>query len=334
MKKFVCLLCVALLLVLSLTACTNEPAPTPDDTTTVKAKVRIATIAGPTGMGMAHLMENADAGTTKNEYEFASVATAPDQVFPKLTNSEVDIAALPTNVAANLYNKTNGKIKLLAINTLGVLYMLENGTQIQSVADLRGKTIYSTGQGANPEFILNYVLKENGIDPATDVTIKFVKENEELAALMANGTATVAMVPQPVATTITNKNKDVRIALSMNDAWEAVAGEENKLMMGCVVVRTEFLNENPEAVATFLSEYEDSIKKANADAKGTGRLCALHGIVGVAAVAQKAIPYCGLTFVSGETMKTQINKYYSVLFEANPQSIGGSMPDDGFYHLG
>ncbi len=333
MKKLISLLCVVLLLALSLTACTpkTDPNPQPSETATT---VRVATIAGPTGIGMAHLMEAQSQKTAKNTYDFKEVASAPDQVVPLLTTGEVDIAALPTNVAANLYNKTNGKIQLLAVNTLGVLYLLENGNDIQSVEDLRGKTIYTSGQGANPEFVLNYVLEANGINPETDVTIEFVAENTELAALMANGTAKIAMVPQPVATTITNKNENIRTALSINDVWEAAAGSENKLMMGCVVVRTEFLKEHPEEVKTFLQEYEASINKAIADPRATGSLCALHGIGAVGAVIAKAIPYCNLTFVTGETMKTQINKYYSVLFEANPQSIGGAMPNDDFYYQG
>lgn len=333
MKKLVALLSVILLLAVSLTACTpkNEtPAPSPAATGTV----RVATIAGPTGIGMAHLMDAQEQGTAKNTYEFSTVASAPDQIIPLLSTDKVDIAALPTNVAANLYNKTNGKVTLLAVNTLGVLYMLENGNTIQSVEDLRGKTIYTSGQGANPEFVLNYVLRENGIDPTTDVTIKFVADNAELPALMKDGTATVAMVPQPVATTITSKNKNVRVALSMNDVWEAAAGSENKLMMGCVVVRTEFLKNNPGIVKTFLEEYQVSIKKANEDPHQTGRLCALNGIVGVAMIAEKAIPYCQITYIAGKDMKAQIQKYYTVLYEANPQSIGGKMPDDGFYYLG
>lgn len=324
MKKVISLCSALVLLVTLLTACgavKTEVTP-----------VRVAAIQGPTGIGMVHLMDAAAENATENTYTF-SVASAPTEVSPKLTNGDVDIAALPTNTAAALYNKTNGAIRLLAVNTLGVLYMLENGNEIQSVEDLKGKTIYTSGQGANPEYVLNYVLKENGIDPATDVTIKFVAENTELAALMLNGTATIAMVPQPVVSTITAQNADIRIALSMNDEWEAVAGEENKLMMGCVVVRKEFLENHPKEVEAFLKEYKNSIEKTS-DVDATAALCEEFGIIPKAAVAKKAIPYCELTFVSGNTMKSQISKYYSVLFEANPASIGGKLPDDAFFHVG
>ncbi|MBR2338481.1 MAG: ABC transporter substrate-binding protein [Clostridia bacterium] len=325
MKKLISLLCAVLLLVAICSGCSATNSTTP-------ITVRVAAIQGPTGIGMVHLMDAAANNSTAVTYDF-SVSSAPTEVGPKLTNGDIDIAALPTNMAATLYNKTSGNIRLLAVNTLGVLYMLENGNTIQSVADLRGKTIYTSGQGANPEYVLNYVLKQNGIDPTTDVTIKFVAENTELATLMLKGDATVAMVPQPVVSSITAQNGDIRIALSMNDAWEAVAGEENKLMMGCVAVRKEFLENHPKEVETFLSEYKTAIEKTS-DVDTTAALCEEYGIIPKAAIAKKAIPYCELTFVSGTTMKEQIAKYYSVLFESNPQSIGGKLPDEAFYYAG
>ena len=339
MKKLISLCSVLLLLATLLVGCagtnTGSNATTGASTTTATkpaTPVRVEVIQGPTGIGMVHLMEAATKNDTQNKYTF-SVAPAPDVVGPKLINGEIDIAALPTNMAAALYNKTNGNIRLLAVNTLGVLYMLENGTQIQSVADLRGKTIYTSGQGANPEYILNYVLKQNGIDPAKDVTIKFAADNTELSTLMLKGDATIAMVPQPAVTSIISQNSNIRIALSMNDAWEAVAGEENKLMMGCVAVRKEFLDKNPQAVNTFLAEYKAAIEKTS-DVDATAQLCEKHGIIPKAAVAKKAIPYCELTYVAGATMKAQSAQYYSVLFEANPKAIGGKLPDDAFYYVG
>lgn len=330
MKKLIALCSVLLLFVTLFAACNPDTEDTKDPAEPVT--VRVATIQGPTGIGMVHLMDAAADKTTENTYEF-STHSAPDAVGPLLTSNSVDIAALPTNVAASLYNKTSGNIRLLAVNTLGVLYMLENGSSINSVADLKGKTIYTTGQGANPEYVLNYVLKENNIDPATDVNIQFVATNDELTALLVNGTATVAMVPQPAVSAVTTKNADIRIALSMNDAWEAVAGEENKLMMGCVVVRKAFLDEHPEAVEAFLKEYKASIEKTT-DVETTAALCEAFGIIPKAAIAKKAIPYCELTFVSGAEMKAQIAKYYSVLYEANPSAIGGALPDDTFYYAG
>lgn len=241
----------------------------------------------------------------------------------------MDIAAAPTNLAAVLYNKTEGQVTMLAVNTLGVLHILENGDTIQTAADLKGKTIYSTGQGANPEYVLRHILQKNNIDPDKDVKIEFVQENEELAALMDSGKASVAMVPEPTATTVLAKNTSIRRALDMTAEWDKVA--DGKLMMGCVIVRNEFLKNQPDAVKTFMTEYEASIKAAS-DIEVTAALCETTGIIPKAAVAKQAIPGCNLTFVAGETMKTQINGYFAVLFAANPKSLGGKLPDDAFYY--
>ncbi len=324
MKKLIALFTVTLLLLTTLTACSGGKNKA--------SVVRIATIQGPTGVGMVHLMDANDDGNTTNKYEFQT-HSSPDAIIPLLMNKSVDIVTLPTNVAANYYNKTNA-VKLLAVNTLGVLYILENGNTITSVNDLKGKTIYSTGQGANPEYILRYVLSEYGLNPDKDVTIKFVAENTELSALMVSGQATIAMVPQPVVSAITTQNANIRIALSMNDEWEKVAGEENKLMMGCVIVRSEFMENNPKMVKTFMKEYEESIKKVEADVDATAQLCEEKGIIAKAAIAKKAIPYCEITYIDGTKMKNQIAKYFDVLFKAKPQSLGSMMPDDGFYYVG
>lgn len=312
-------------------------ASAPEDTSSVagsstssevKTAVRIQTIKGPTGIGMVHLMDAQEKGTAQNDYTF-TVASSPDEITAKILNDEVDIAAAPTNLAAVLYNRTEGNVTMLAVNTLGVLHILENGDTIQTAADLKGKTIYTTGQGANPEYVLRHILQKNGIDPDKDVTIEFVQENEELAALMDSGTATVAMVPEPTATTVLTKNASIRRALDMTAEWDKVA--DGQLMMGCVIVRNKFLKDHPDAVKTFLSEYEDSIQAAS-DIDATAALCETTGIIPKAAVAKQAIPGCNLTFVAGETMKTEINGYFSVLFEANPKSLGGKLPDDAFYY--
>ncbi len=334
MKKWLALLTALLLVVLTLTGCGTDNGDTSTTTTApaVKTDVKIGTIQGPTGVGMVHLMEADTKGTSTNDYTF-TVGSSPEEISTKLAQGELNIAALPTNVAANLYNKTSGKVKLLAVNTLGVLYMLENGNTIQSVDDLRGKTIYSTGEGANPEYILRYVLEKNGLTPGKDVTIEFIGENTELAAKMVKGDITLAMVPEPQVSSIMAQNKDIRVAFGMNAAWEAVAGENNKLMMGCVAVRSEFLSSNKAAVDAFLTEYAASISAAS-DVDATAALCETYGIIPKAAIAKKAIPNCQLTFVSGAQMKAQIAGYYEVLYNAKPQAIGGKLPDDAFYYVG
>ncbi len=330
MKKVVSVV-LSVVLLLMAAGCAGVAVP---DVPSVKAEVSVGMIQGPTGIGMVNLMKADEEEKATNNYTF-SVATSPEEISAKLANPNggLDIAAVPTNMAAALYQKTQGKVKLLAVNTLGVLYMLENGNSVQSVADLRGKTIYSTGEGANPEYILRYVLSKNGIDPDKDVNIEFLTENTELVAKLNKGEATLAMVPEPMVSTVTTQNKNVRVAFGMNDAWDAVAGENNKLMMGCVAVRSEFLEKNKAAVDAFLAEYKTSIEKTS-DVETTAALCEKYGIIPKAAIAKKAIPNCALVFVSGKDMKAQISAYYNVLFDANPKAVGGKLPDDGFYYEG
>lgn len=334
MKKHIALTAVLLLLATLLFGCAAGDGATSTTTTATpaKAQVAIGTIQGPTGIGMVNLMDADAKGTAANDYTF-TVGSTPQEIGTKLAQGALDMAALPTNLAASLYQKTSGKVKLLAVNTLGVLYILENGSGVQSIADLRGKTIYSTGEGANPEYILKYVLEKNGLTVGKDVNIEFIAENTELATRMASGDIKLAMVPEPQVSSITAQNADVRVALSMNTEWEAVAGENNKLMMGCVAVRAEFLEKNKAAVDAFLNEYKTSAA-ATAQVDATAALCETYGIIPKAAIAKKAIPNCQITFVAGADMKAQITAYYDVLFAANPTSIGGKLPENDFYYVG
>ncbi len=324
MKKILAVV-LSLCLLVGLCACAGTPVDQPAQ----KATVRVYGIKGPTAIGMTDLMEKSANGTAQNNYTF-ELATSPDEVAGKLSTGAVDIAAIPTNLAANLYAKTNGSVVMLAANTQGTLTFLENGNTIATVADLRGKTIYASGQGSNPEYILRYILTKNGIDPDKDVTINFVGTNDELSTLLVNGTAKIAMIPQPAATAAMVKSADLRVALDINAAWNAVA-PEGSLIMGCVVVRKAFLEENKAAVDAFLTEYKTSIE-ATADVDATAALCEKYEIIAKAAIAKKAIPYCNIAFLEGAEMQSNVAAYLQVLFDANAKAVGGAMPDDAFYY--
>jgi len=249
-----------------------------------------------------------------------------------VANGEVDIAAVPTNLAATLYNKTNGNVQMAAINTLGVLYILENGDTINSIADLKGKTLYATGQGANPEFIINYILQQNGLEPGTDVQIEYKAQHDELATLLATDQVAIAMLPEPNVTAAMAQNDKLRIALNITNEWNKVAGSDSQLAMGCVIVNKTFAEAHPDLINSFLAEYEDSINYVINNVADAGTLCEKYGIIPKAALAQKSIPNCNLTFIAGDEMKTAIAGYYTVLFNADPKSIGGKVPDDAFYY--
>lgn len=292
--------------------------------------INMAVLSGPTGIGAVKLMERNDNGETVNQYNF-TVATDNSAVVAGLANGDYDIAAVATNVAANLYNQTSGGVQICALNTYGVLYILENGDTIQSMADLAGKTIYATGQGANPEYVLNYLLTQNGLTPGEDVTVEYMDSNL-LMTEMAAGTYEVCMLPVPAVTSVLMQNSDVRTALDLTEEWDKVT-DEGVLTMGCVVVRTEFAQENPEAVKAFLSEYADSISYVQENVEEASQLCESYGIVAKAAVAAAAIPDCNLCCVTGGDIQSAIEPYYNVLFEANPDSIGGALPGEDFYFV-
>ena len=326
-------LLLALTLALSLTACGTQANTEPEqpDDTPAPAEVNLYVLSGPTGIGAMNLWAAADAGETQNTYHI-TMPGANDEVVAAISNGDADIAAVATNLAATLYNKTSGGVTVLAVNTLGVLSLLGNGQEVATVADLAGKTIYAPGQGANPEYILRYVLTGNGLDPDKDVTIQFVGEGSELLTVWQTDPEAIIMAPQPVATSILMQNENAVTLFNMTDEWDKVSGGDSTLMMGCVIVRNEFLQENPGAVALFLQEYAASIEKAQSDVEGTAALCEQYGLIPKAALAKAAIPSCGLTFVTGAEMKSALSGYLQVMFDADPKSVGGAMPGDDFYY--
>lgn len=331
--KSIISLLLALTMALSLTACGTQADTEPQqpDDTPAPAEVNLYVLSGPTGIGAMNLWAAADAGETQNTY-YITMPGANDEVVAAISNGDADIAAVATNLAATLYNKTSGGVTVLAVNTLGVLSLLGSGQEIASIADLAGKTIYAPGQGANPEYILRYVLNGNGLDPDKDVTIRFVGEGSELLTVWQTDPEAIIMAPQPVATSILMQNENARTLFNMTDEWDRVSGGDSTLMMGCVIVRNAFLQENPGAVELFLQEYAASIEKAQSDVEGTAALCEQYGLIPKAALAQKAIPSCGLTFVTGAEMKSALSGYLQVMFDANPKSVGGAMPGDDFYY--
>lgn len=316
MKK---ILALALALCMALSLVTLASA---EEATSVYA------LMGPTGIGMVSLMED-----HADEYAFTLVG-APDAVVSAIASGEADIAAVPTNLAATLYNKTKGNVQLLALNTLGVLSILEMGDTIQSVEDLAGKTLYATGQGSTPEYVLNYILAANGLTDS--VTVEYKSEHAELATLAAAGDVDLVLLPEPHVTSVLSQNAQYRIALDVTTLFEEAAaknGEENSTMsMGCVIVRKDFAQANPEKVAAFMEAYAQSIEFVNSDVEAASQLVEKHGIMPKAAVAAKAIPNCHIVYIDGEEMKAQIEPFFQMLFAANPASVGGALPAEDFYY--
>lgn len=293
-----------------------------------EAAVRVGALKGPTAMGMVEMMEN-----HADTYDF-TLAAAPDEIVPLLVKGELDIAAVPANLGSVLYNNTQGAVKALAINTLGVLYICERGESISSVADLKGRTLVSAGKGSTPEYALNYILRGNGLDPEKDLTIEYKSEHAECLAAMLQDETLVAMLPQPFATVAMGKADDLRPALDLTEAWDDLqADEENPstLITGIAVARADFIEQHPEAVKQFMDDYRESVIFAQQNVADAAQLIGKFDIF-EAGPAEKALPYCNITFIDGEDLKTKLSGYLDVLFEADPASVGGAVPGEDFYY--
>lgn len=290
---------------------------------------RIAGMKGPTGMGIVKLMQDVQQKQTEKEYEIELYGTA-QEILPKMVQGELDIALIPANVASNLYHQTDGNIQVAAINTLGVLYAVENGESIQSIQDLKGKTIYSTGKNNTPEYVLNHILKNNGMDPNTDVTIEYKSEASEVATILAQQQG-IGILPQPYVTAAIAQNPQLKVALDFTQEWEKVS-PESSLVTGVLVVNKEFAEQNKQAFDEFLQEYKASIQYLEQNPTQGAELVAQFGIVPKAAIAEKALPQCNVVYIEKQEMKEKLSGYLQALYEQNPKSIGGSLPDSDFYY--
>lgn len=324
MKKFLCLILALLMIAPAAVAC--APAVDPD------IEIKVTVLSGTTGMGMAKLISDKKAGDTALNYNISVVSDA-NMVAPAIISGATDIAAVPTNLASTLYKKTEGGIYVLALNTLGVLYILESGNTVNSIEDLRGKTVYVPGAGTNPEYILKYVVEANGLEVGKDVKFDYTFNSPDLlSAAVAQGLADIALLPEPKVTATKNQNQNVRVALDLTEEWEKKAGE-GTLVQGCVIVRKEFADAHPAEIAKFLEEYKASVNFVNESKEEAANLIAEAGIIPKAPLALKAIPNCNITYVDGEEMKESLSEFFKILYEVEPKAIGGTLPDDGLYYV-
>ncbi|MDE6663280.1 MAG: ABC transporter substrate-binding protein [Lachnospiraceae bacterium] len=294
--------------------------------------IRIGALKGPTSMGLVRLMELSDEGETVNNYDF-TMAVAADELLPKLVSGDLDIVLVPANVASILYNNTKGGVSVIDINTLGVLYMVSGDESVKSMEDLKGKTLYLTGKGTTPDYVLQYLLNENGMS-TQDLTLEYKSEATEVAALLAENPDAVGLLPQPFVTAACMQNEALSIVIDMTKEWDEVQGEDgSSLVTGVTVVNNNFLQQNPEAVAKFIEEHKESAAYANENVEAAAELVAARGIVEKPQVAAKAIPYCNIVCIDAEEMKQALSGYLEVLYNADASSIGGSLPGDDFYYL-
>ncbi len=297
---------------------TSPDADTPDDYI-----LKIGALKGPTGMGMSKVMTDNKA---TEKYEF-SILGSPQDMTAALISKSLDIAAVPVNLAAVINKRTDGEYLVAAINTLGVLYILENGNTVNSISDLAGKKVYATGQASTPEYILNYILEKNGLE---NVEVEYKTEHAELATLMASGSVVLGMLPEPNVTTVLSKNSSIRIALNLTEEWKKVS--EGESVQGCLVISKSAIENHKGLVDAFLAEYNQSVNFVNNNIPDAATMIADLGIVPSAAIAEKAIPNCNIVYIDGDEMISILNKFYKVLFDANPSSIGGALPNESLYY--
>lgn len=307
-------------------------SPEEIDTAGEALKVRVGSLKGPTSMGLVYLMDQAKKGETGNHYEFTMTAAA-DELLPAMLSGDMDIALIPANMASVLYNKAEGDVSVIDINTLGVLYMVSGDNKIKDMEDLKGRTVYLTGKGTTPDYVMQYLLKENGLT-AEDVALEYKSEATEVAALLAGTPDAVGVLPQPFVTAACAQNERLSVVLDLTEQWAAVQGEGgSSLVTGVTVVRKGFLTENPEAVGRFMEEHAASAAYANEHVEETAKLVAAAGIIDKAPVAAKAIPECNITYIDGEEMKTALSGYLAVLCGQDAASVGGGLPGDDFYYI-
>lgn len=297
-----------------------------------RISVRVGSLKGPTSMGLLMLKEKAEAGELSNDYEF-TMASAADELLPLMVKGDMDVALVPANVAAVLYQKTNGGVVAVDINTLGVLYMVSGNQEIGKAEDLREKTIYLTGKGTTPDYVLHYVLEGNGLNQE-DYKLEYKSEASEVAALLAENPDGIGLLPQPFVTAACAQNEALSVVLDMNEEWDRLQGDGgSRLVTGVTVVRREFLKEHEDAVKAFMAEHKASAEAINADVEKGAQLAAAEGIVAKEAIAKKAIPECNITYIDGKEMKAALQGYLNVLFEQNADAVGGKLPEEAFYYI-
>lgn len=294
--------------------------------------LRIGSLKGPTSMGLVELMDQAAKGEAKGSYEFTMV-TAADELLGKIVSGDLDVALVPSNMASIIFNKTNHGVNVLNINTLGVLYVVSSDDSIKSIADLKGKTVYLTGKGTTPDYALQYLLKANGMT-TDDVTLEYKSEPTEVAALLKEKPDAIGLLPQPFVSVAMAQNDTLKMVLDLTKEWDAVSGEDGgSLVTGVTICRGELFEEHADAIQTFMEEQKASAAFANENVAETAKLVAAAGIIEKAPVAEKAIPYCSITYIDGTDMKNRLYGYLSALYEMDPATVGGELPTKDFFYI-
>lgn len=326
-KRIFALLMAAVVL-FSLASCkdnTDNGETVPEETTSYirESKTRIAVLDGIDVLGTAKIKLSRDYAYT------VTTCGSAEEIMNTVTEGKADLAALPLDLAAKLYNSTNGGVKIIAVNVLGAVHLLTGDSGVTSLADIKGKTVYATGKGGYCEYFINAVLTQNGIDPEKDVKIEY-KEQDELAALALDGTAKLCFVPEPYATRIVRENKEMKRLVDLNGLWEKSTG--TKPVQSVVIARTEYIEKNPEYIETFLFHNEVSLNYLSSEDNQGINFLSENGYFSSFDLAAATVSASNLVFMKGEDMKPLIKGTFEAFYAVDPASVGGAIPDDGIFH--
>lgn len=314
-------------IVLNLIGCSSQPNGAQKIKDIENHTINITALKGPTGMGLLRLMEK---GETKNTYKI-SIEGDPGQVLARFLSGDSDVVALPSNMASIIYNKTRGDIQVAAVNTLGALYIVSRYKSINTLKDLIGKTIYVSGEGSTPQYILNHILMQWGIDIKRDITIDYKQEHAQLASLMIAGEVDIAMLPEPFVTQVVERSRDIVVNIDLTKEWDKLSNGESGLTTGCIIAKRSYVNENKEAFRAFLCEYKASAEYVNTNISEAAILAEKYEIMPYE-IAMQAIPKSNIVFIEGEEMRKKLRGFLEVLYNSNKDSIGGEMPGEDFYY--
>lgn len=338
MKKWLAGL-LAGVMTLSLVGCggqQTQDAQTQQPTDAVEAgyeeglTTRVAALKGPTAMGLVCLMDENEGDTAHYSFD---LYTAGDEIVPLIAKGEVDIALIPTNLAATLYQKTEGGVQVLDVNAGNVLYVVSHDETLTDLSGLKGKTVYMTGKGTSPDWTLQYLLKKAGMSES-DLTIEFKSEATEVVSALAQDAAAVGILPQPFATVAMMQDQEMSVNFPLENAWKEYSPDGSGIATGVTIVRKAFAEEHPAAVAQFVLDHQASVQSAEEDPASAAALIEEYGIV-KAAVAQQVIEnFNPMVATTGEAMQTWVSGYLEMLYEIAPDAVGGKLPDEGFYYLG
>ncbi|MDX9846980.1 MAG: MqnA/MqnD/SBP family protein [Tenuifilaceae bacterium] len=292
-----------------------------------KDYVTIATLKGPSAMGMIKLIDSLN--HTSDKRIRVEILNEPIQVRKMVIDGTADFAILPTTMAAILYNR-GIDYQLAAIPVWGTLYLFGTDTTITAWNMLRGKTINLMGKGMTPDVLFKHLLIENGINPDVDVRLDYrFPTHIDLANAVAAGQAKLGVISEPLVSLVMERNSKIKAIFDLNAEWQKVM--DMPIAQTAFLVKGELANANKELVDRILKSYDYSTQWVNQNPDSAAHLIVKYDILPSVEVARKSIPRSNLYFSRVRSIRMEIESYLNVFYQMNPDIVGGRLPDENFY---